>query len=288
MWGDKDPFSAPFKYWSSSSWRCHFATPSAPLCVLRVFVCCATPLSHVRCLCAFWNTFFFLPPLVHVACCFSLPPTIGYLIQKFWGKKTGGSHAAGRLTWCFVYSSSRVKVTLFSSPEFTAPRLRVSISWRDCLFPLMWEKKIDLQPYRNVDFAFTRTAPLFDLLSDPDLNGFVFTLCTPSRTLAHLHVHFENASNPHPPLSVSLDYFLFCQCCITKEAVKAHHLLVSQCLSCSAPLAPLAIRRVRGLQEHRSASESSLGLALECKTLGKSSIHAPRVIWQGSFWADVW
>lgn len=93
----------------------------------------------------------------------------------------------------------------------------------------------------------------------------MFTLCTPSRALAHLPVRSVSKTLPTPlpippptPLSVSLDYFLFCQSCITKEAVKAHHLLASQCLSCAAPLAPLAIRRVceacRSTAQHQRAA----------------------------------
>lgn len=51
---------------------------------------------------------------------------------------------------------------------------------------------------------------------------------------------------------------------------------------------PLPTSSLWGLQNLRSASESGLGLALECKTQGKSSIHAHCVIWQGSFWVDIW
>lgn len=57
----------------------------------------------------------------------------------------------------------------------------------------------------------------------------------------------------------------FWQCCITNEAVKAHHLLVSKCLysSTHSPHHWFPVRR------SGSESESGLRLALECKTQGK-------------------
>lgn len=79
-------------------------------------------------------------------------------------------------------------------------------------------------------FALLEMAQLFYLLLDSDL----FTLCT-SPHCGHLCTYMQGKKKTfHPSTpSVSLDYILFCQCCITKEAVKAHHhLLVPRCLYC--------------------------------------------------------
>lgn len=210
-------------------------TKCSSVCV-RVFVCCATPLSHVRCLCAFWNTFF-----------------LGGVGWWWWG---GGARSQlffpsphNWLSYPKVLEKLVAAMPLADWHDVLCTPLLVSrlrysarLSLLDpgCMFQSLYVtayfrsyEKNHLRPYTNVVFAFSRTAPLFYLLLDPDLNGFVFTLCTPSGTLAHLHVRCVSKTF-HPPPSVSLDYFLFCQCCITKGAVKAHHLLVSQCLSCSA------------------------------------------------------